>query len=70
MWNGKQDNWKRFIAFFVNLRIVPTIMQSRPLVWAIVLICAYAGLRWLLKFSSVIAYYLVIFVFYINNLGN
>ena len=44
-------------------------LHSRPLVQAIVPICASAGLRWFSKFSSVIAYYLVSFVFYINNLG-
>ena len=45
-------------------------LHSRPLVRAIVPICGCAGLRWFLKLSSVIAYYLVFFVFYINSLGN
>ena len=36
----------------------------------IVLIRACARLRWFLKFSSVIACYIVFFAFYINNLGN
>ena len=44
-------------------------LHSRPLVFFIP-ICACAELRWFSEFSSVIACYLVCFVFYINNIGN